>query len=783
MHKIAKKTPFLIFLFILFFAPLAFGTVETWSKATVELLIGSTAILYFFQIRKKTAAILKTPGLLPLGLLIGWMCIQLIPLPPAIVQIIAPGTYQIYEPILSIEDSSRWIPLTVMQKASSLELLRISCYALFYILTVQLLSTSTRLTKTVHCVVWLAIGIAFLAIIQKFTSPDKIYWFRLTPAGAGTVGPWVYHNHYAGFMEMLCPLVLALFFYYRPAVKYDQTLRARVAAFFTMPSSNLHFFLGFGVIIIVSSVFISLSRGGVISMSLALLLFVVLLARKKTSSGFLVVSVFCCILLALSWFGWEPMIEKFNSAFSETGGIHNGRLTIWQDSAGIIRDFFLTGSGFGTFIHIYPPYRTVPGSLIVDHAHNDYIELLTDGGLVGFALAAWFVIAVLFHGGKKIAQRRDRYAILVAIGALTGIVSILLHSVTDFNMYNGANGLYFFFTCGLLVSAGNTRFHYRTRPTLLNQAGDGKKYLFPAAGVLLFSGVLLLYGGGFMAGSSYREVSSIYLNKHLSQEKLHQVRSAVVRAERYDPLEGSYPSISGTVEYYLQNSERTLLKYSKAARLDPLNGVYLQNLALSLAATSPEQSEILLAEAYERALHREKLVLPWAEWLLRSGDRQQAVMVMKKGVRRYRNLLSSYMPLFMAYSFSREEITAILPESTDSWIRFGRFIEKRGEMTEAEYYLSHALDYLDREKTIKPWYFGQLYGFYRRQKQEDKAIAILRQAIEWLPDYAPFHVYLGNYYKKEGVDYRAREEYEQVLLLEPGNEKVRKKLYELGGGR
>lgn len=213
-----------------------------------------------------------------------------------------------------------------------------------------------------------------------------------------------------------------------------------------------------------------------------------------------------------------------------------------------------------------------------------------------------------------------------------------------------------------------------------------------------------------------------------------------------------------------------------------MNGIYLQNLGLFLADTSPEQSEILLKDAYARALHRDKLVLTWAGWLLQTGERQDAVEVMRKGARDYRNLVSSYFALFMGYSFSREEITDILPESTASWIRLGKFMEKRGDLIESEYYRSHALAYLDREKIIKPWYFSQLYGFYRRLKQEDKAVTVLRQAIERLPNYVPFHVYLGNYYKEEGIDYRAREEYKQALLLEPGNEKIRNKLKQLEKG-
>jgi Tfp pilus assembly protein PilF len=56
------------------------------------------------------------------------------------------------------------------------------------------------------------------------------------------------------------------------------------------------------------------------------------------------------------------------------------------------------------------------------------------------------------------------------------------------------------------------------------------------------------------------------------------------------------------------------------------------------------------------------------------------------------------------------------------------------------------------------------------------ALEVLRLGIEKNPDYAPFHIWLGDYYAKEGITYRAKEEYQQALLLEPKNESVSKKI-------
>ena len=197
MHRAA----FILFITTLIFAPLAFGTVEQWSMATVQLLVCCSALCLVFSVRNKEKVFLKAPGMLPLVLFVLWMVFQIVPLPAAVVQTVSSSTYDIYKPVHELSGQNQWIPLTVNQKASLFELMRVATYVLFYFLTVQILSNGERLKKTVRIVTYLAIVIAFLAIIQKFSSPDKIYWFRSTPENAGTVGPWVYHNHYAGLWK------------------------------------------------------------------------------------------------------------------------------------------------------------------------------------------------------------------------------------------------------------------------------------------------------------------------------------------------------------------------------------------------------------------------------------------------------------------------------------------------------------------------------------------------------------------------------------------------------
>jgi len=162
-----RSPAYVLFIGTLFFAPLAFGSVETWSIGIVESLVFLTTLVYCIETRSQSHSYLKVPGILPLFLLLVFMWLQVIPLPPSFVNTIAPGVYQAYAPILEIQDGTQWIPLTVNQKSTLLEALRITSYAFFYILTVQLLSRKEVLGKTVRLIAGLAIAIAFLAILQK----------------------------------------------------------------------------------------------------------------------------------------------------------------------------------------------------------------------------------------------------------------------------------------------------------------------------------------------------------------------------------------------------------------------------------------------------------------------------------------------------------------------------------------------------------------------------------------------------------------------------------------
>jgi O-antigen ligase len=775
------KMSFRLYLLILIFAPLAFGTVELWSLTIVEVLTVIAAVFLFLPICFYRRKLYFIPGLVPLLLLLLLILVQLIPLPADFVRFISPSTYSAYAPVLSV-GGGEWIPLTINQKATLQEFFRISCYSLFYVLTVQLLSIDGRLKKTVYTVIGLAAGIALLAIIQQVDSPDKIYWFRAVPQNASPFGPWINPNQFAGFMEMMSPLALGLFLFYRPRVPLDLTLREKAVNFFTMPGSNLYLFLGSAAILMALSVFISLCRGGILTITISAFVFMLLHNMKKPKHGRAAILVITgSVIIAVSWFGWDTIISEFNHGFFPSGELSDGRFFLWADSLRIIQSFFLFGSGFGTYIDIFPSFRSFPGYSIFDHAHNDYIELLTDGGIIGFTLAGWFVLAVLRHGWKMIRVRNDQYAVLLGIGALTGIMAMLMHSVTDFNMHNGADGLYFFFLCGLLVAVVNTRFGYAVSMTLLDKQSTKRNIVYLAGAVILTILIPVVQYGALRAQTKYDRVKDIYVNRHLSERRLQELIHGVTMAKLLDPLEHLYSFKLGTIEWFLQNREKSLEHFLLAARLSPMNGVALQRIGLLLGDKVDDTNTMMLLEkGYQRNLDNDELVISFAEYLMQKGERKKAIEIMATRLQKAPSLIKKWAPLFEDFSFSREEIATALPNSVDAWIQYGVSLEKIDNIGEAEHYFTTALSFLEYEKQIKPYWFQKLIEFYRKNNQPERALLILRQAAVLVPGHASFHIQLGDYYRTEGIIYRAKEEYQRALMIDPGNRTVTRRLRQMG---
>ncbi len=486
--------------------------------------------------------------------------------------------------------------------------------------------------------------------------------------------------------------------------------------------------------------------------------------------------IFIFIVLSAGWFGWAPIIERFEGAGNTVSEISGLRLDIWKDSSNIIKDFPLTGSGFGSFVDVYPKYRTISTDTVVDHAHNDYIELLSEGGVPAFLLCMWFLIALFHKSYGMFKRRRELYSIYLFIACITGLISILIHSLTDFNLHIGANGLYFFFVAGLAVSAANTRLRYGPDDTYL------KKARLPLKGMIALTAVVLLGSLGFNMGATvgkiyFSSMRDIKPEEKISRRDLVIMKNDVYSASLFDPLEARYHSAAADIERLLLNNNAALSHYKRAVQLDPVNSEYLGKLGLVMSEfRSYELADKLLQAGIAYDAGNPAAFRRYALWLFSKGRTEEGIKMTKAAISLEPQKTRGYVTLMVLNGLRDEEILNSLPERVEPHLYFADYLSKTGKDRMAEEEYSRSLQYIKREPAIKPEYFYAVSRYFLKKNRLEDALDVMLKAIKALPNDAGIRVDTADLYEKTGVSYKAMEECRKALDIDPANQEAKKRL-------
>jgi len=457
--------------FLLIFTPLAFGTVQHWSVAVMEIFAFS---ILFIQLLSKHAGKLYgdnapafgTPSylkrgkgellrcglaglpaylLFPFSAFILLVLFQLLPLPEGLLRVVSPLSLATYKKFSSIAPGSL-LPISVLPYATGQELLKLISYAAVFYVIVSHYRTKARVHALVKTILYIGICLALFAVVQKMTWNGRIFWFypveEYLRSGAGIWGPYINRNHFAGYMEMAIPLALGLLIYAAPNANTlpGVSFGRKVARF--MASKNLVRFsvIFLSVLIMSASLFMTLSRGGIAGFGISFFFFVWITRRRRSlrSRALLLGLLAVVIAVVIVFAAWDQLEGRFEELEKES---HISRLIVWNDSLGMVKDYPFFGSGLGTFENTYMRYQSRYPLALFDHAHNDYVELLTDTGIAGFVSVMSLAIIFFISVYRRWLRRRDIFAKCVGAGGLTSCIAIAVHSTTDFNLHIPANAL------------------------------------------------------------------------------------------------------------------------------------------------------------------------------------------------------------------------------------------------------------------------------------------------------------------------------------------------------
>src|SRR6266436_551927 len=274
------------------------------------------------------------------------------------------------------------------------------------------------------------------ALVQDLTPNGKIFWYW--PAVSGRIfGPYANHSHCAGLMEMLAPIPLAMALTDR-ARRHQQMLWIAAG------------------ILMGATIFVCGSRGGMIAFAAEMMFLAGLFVARSSPRTAWALCAICLVIGAfVFWIDDGRVLKQLDSLRDPlTNAAVTSRLAIARDSLRMVRDRPIAGWGLGLFPIIYPQYRSFSTDLLVNQAHNDYLQALVETGILGFACVLWF-IGNLYHSGIRNLRAQSSMADAQVLGPLVECTGILVHSASDFNLHIPANAALFFVLCGM-ASNGKT---------------------------------------------------------------------------------------------------------------------------------------------------------------------------------------------------------------------------------------------------------------------------------------------------------------------------------------
>ncbi|KKM25712.1 hypothetical protein LCGC14_1592270, partial [marine sediment metagenome] len=207
-----------------------------------------------------------------------------------------------------------------------------------------------------------------------------------------------------------------------------------------------------GVIVLgAAAIFMSMSRGGVISMLIAGGFTVVMLSLKKglRGRGWVIAMMALLSFIVVLYVGFDAAYERLATLSDPQA--EGGRIQILKDVALAWTRFPVFGVGLGTHEVVYPMFDRSTITALAAHAENEYAQAAEETGAIGLLA----LVALAFFVWRSYARNVRRLSVparSAVFGLGFGLLAILIHSLSDFGQHVPANAALTGSFCGLLIA-------------------------------------------------------------------------------------------------------------------------------------------------------------------------------------------------------------------------------------------------------------------------------------------------------------------------------------------
>jgi O-antigen ligase len=297
----------------------------------------------------------------------------------------------------------------------------------------------------------LGVFMSAVALVQRAIGNGKIYGLWQPLMGGEPYGPFVNRNHFAGWILMGLPVTIGLLAAQLHHVigQPRPGLRNRLL-WLGSPGAMDAVLLALATATMAVALTMTYSRSGICGLILAMALGAWTVLRRPLAPvrrAVVVGWVLLLPLLACAWAGFDLIAGRFGG---DTLSV--GRGAIWRGVLPIAKDFFATGTGLNTFGIATLVYPTSLTGAHLREAHNDYLQLAVEGGLL-----VGLPIVVTIAGFAWEIRRRfrldapTRTSYWLRAGAVTGMLAIAFQSIVEFSLQMPGNAVMFAVLAGIAL--------------------------------------------------------------------------------------------------------------------------------------------------------------------------------------------------------------------------------------------------------------------------------------------------------------------------------------------
>lgn len=386
---------------LLVVAAIPYGTVEAWWKAAFVCAVFAICILAIID----GLVIKGAPILLPM------LALSVL----AFVQTFSIGSQQ-------VAGITVWNTISADPSQTRFFALQMFALTAWLALLYRYASSERRIRILVYTILGIAVVSALFGILRQATQHQTGFVLPLLRQNQG-YGQFVNKNHFAYLMEMAFGLGIGMAI--ANGIKRD-----RLMIYFAL------------LLPIWTALVLSNSRGGILAMLVQIVSAALLLSSRSLSvlRAVLLVVLVAGVLLGTFWVGGDRLASNFENASRElnpTEAAGVSRNEIWRATLKMFAAHPIAGVGLGGYWIGITAYHDASGLMTPQEAHNDYLELLSSGGLIGFAIGVWFAVVVIREA------RHNFDGNYLQVGAILGIIGVAAHSLVDFGLHVLINAIVF----------------------------------------------------------------------------------------------------------------------------------------------------------------------------------------------------------------------------------------------------------------------------------------------------------------------------------------------------